>query len=108
MIGGDVVGRDRDNPAASPGVNPVLCQRYRLSSARTSRVDLSVRAAGADEFGELRMSHGQDSEQKTAIEDVRFFVDGSAQLSDAPLEFLHQLGMTIRLNRTGEQAFKHG
>ena len=69
---------------------------------------MGVGTARADEFGELRMSHGQDPEQEAPVEDVRFFVDGGAQLVDAPLYFLHKSGITIPFDRAGEQAFEHG
>src|SRR5208283_4169222 len=75
MVGADIVGRDDDHPAATSGVDPVLCQRYCLRSTRTGRVDLGVRTAGSDEFGKLGMSHGQDSKQKAPVEYVRFFLD---------------------------------
>ena len=85
MVGCHVVGGNDDYPLAPPDVNPVLRQRHRLRVARAGRVDLSVGTAGADEFGKLRMSHGQDAEQEAPVEDIRFFVDGGAQLVDAPL-----------------------
>ena len=93
MVGGDVVGRDDDYAAATPGTNPVLRQRHRLGGARAGGVDLRVGTARADEFGELRMSHGQDSEQEPPVEDIRLFLDGGAQLVDAPVDLLHKIGM---------------
>ena len=74
---------------------------------------MGVGTAGADEFGELRMSHGQYSEQEAPVEDIRLFFDGGAQLVDVPLDLLnndfrHQIGMTIRPDHASEQAFEHG
>src|SRR5208283_677016 len=103
MVRGYVVGRDDNHTAAAPGVDPVLRQRDTLCGARTGSVDLSVGTASADEFGELRMSHGQDSEQKAPVEDVWFLVDGGAQFVDALLDLLNQTGVSICLDFTCEQ-----
>ena len=69
---------------------------------------MGVGTAGADEFRELRMSHGQDSQQEAPVEDIRFFVDGGAQFVDVPVYLLYQTGMTIRPDHASEQAFEHG
>ncbi len=107
IVGSDVVGRDYDDPLAAAGVNPVLGQRNTLGGACAGSVDLCVGTASADEFGELRMSHGQDSKQEATIENIRFFVDGRAQFADATVDFLHQNRMTVRFDRASEQAFEH-
>ena len=71
-------------------------QRHRLGGARASGVDLRVGTAGADEFGELRMSHRQDSGAGSAGRRRRVLFDGGAQLVDVPVDLLRQGGMTIR------------
>ena len=86
MVGSDVVRRDDDHAAAAPGADPVLRQCHGLRGARAGGVDLRVGTAGADEFGKLRMSHGQNSEQEAPVEDIRLFFDGGAQLLDTPVQ----------------------
>ena len=46
-------------------------QGDRLRGARAGRVDLGVRAARADQLGELRVTHRQHPEQEAAVELVR-------------------------------------
>ena len=87
--------RDDDHAAASPGADPVLRQRNALGGGRASCVDLRVGTAGADEFGELRMSHRQDPEQEAPVEDVRLPLDCDAQLRDATVQLLPKTGITI-------------
>src|SRR5208283_543054 len=90
MVRGDVIRRDDNHAVAPPGANPVLRQRYRLCGARARRVDLGVGTTRADEFSELRMSHGQNPQQEAAVEDVRFLVDGGVQFVNVPVDLLHQ------------------
>ena len=108
IVGSDVVGCDHDHAAATPRMDPVLGQRHRLCGARAGRVDLGVGTTRADEFSELRMSHRQGTEQETTVEDIRLFLDGVAQLVDAPLNLLPQDRMAIHLGRTHAQALQHG
>ena len=97
MVGGDVVGRDDDHAAAAPGADPVLGQRHGLGGARAGRVDLRVRPAGADEFGELRVAHRQDAEQEAAVEDCTAPSRARARSScDAPVDLLAQDGLAVR------------
>src|SRR5581483_3231654 len=62
MVGGDVVRRDNDHTAAASGTDPVVGQSDRLGGAGAGGVDLRVGTARADEFGELRVAHGQQAE----------------------------------------------
>ena len=83
---------DRDIGVA--GVDPVLRQPHRLCGGRAGRVDLGVGTASTDQFGELRMPHGQGSEQEPALEHIWLFLNGGAQLGDAPLDFLTTISCT--------------
>ncbi len=65
-----VVGSHHDHSTATAGPDPVLGQRDRLGGAGARRVDLGVGATGADQFGELGVPHGQDTEEEPAIEQI--------------------------------------
>ncbi len=90
MIGGDIVCRDDDHPAATSGADPVLRQADGMTGGCARGVDLRVGSAGADELGELRMSHRQGLEQEAAIEDVRVLLNLRAQILDLADDFLSQ------------------
>ena len=57
-----------------------------LRRARARRVDLRVRAARADQLGELRVAHGQDAEQEPAVERVGLLLEQAAEVVDAPVD----------------------
>ena len=57
-----------------------------LRRARARRVDLRVRAARADQLGELRVAHGQDAEQEPAVERVGRPARAAAEVVDAPVD----------------------
>ena len=103
MIGGDVVGRDHDHATAASGTDPVFGQRDCLRGAGAGGVDLRVGTARADEFGKLRMSHRQGSEQEAAVEDVGLLLDGVAQVFGAPFDFLFENGVAVRFGASREQ-----
>ena len=61
----------------------------------------------ADEFGELRMSHGKDVEQEAPVENIRLFFQRGAQLRHAPVDFLHQNCLSVPICHTCTQSFEH-
>ena len=73
-----------------PALDPVLRHREGLGGAGARRVQLGVRAAGADDLRELRVTHGEDPEQETAIEHVRVSLDLGLQGGDAAVELGHR------------------
>ena len=56
-----------------------------LGRARAGGVHLRVRAARADQFGELRVTHRQRTEQEAAVEGERVGVQRVPQVGDAPV-----------------------
>ena len=55
--------------------------RHGLRRARAGRIDLRVRTARADQFGELRVPHREHAEQETAVERVRLLGRSRARSS---------------------------
>src|SRR5208283_3730474 len=106
IVGGNIVSRDNDHATAPSGTDPVFYQPYGLCGSCASCVDLRVGTAGANEFGELRMSHRQDSEQEAPVEDIGIFLDSGAQLLDATVQFRSKAGMTIS-HRLDAQALQY-
>src|ERR1035437_2440527 len=51
------------------------------------------------------MSHGQDSEEEAAVEDIRLFFDCQTQLLDALVQFLPKVRMAVT-SGPGAQAFQ--
>ena len=68
MVGGNIVRRDHDHPAAAAGADPILRHRDRLGGAGARRIELRIRTARADQLGELRVPHGQHAEQEAPVE----------------------------------------
>jgi len=85
-VAGEVVGGDDDDAPAAAGADPVLRQGDALRGAGARRVDVRVRAARADELGELRVPHRQDLEDEAAVEGVAVLLDGRLQLVDAMVD----------------------
>ncbi len=86
LVGGRVVGGDHDHPRATARADPVLGEGDRLRRARARRVDLRVRAAGADELGELRVPHREDAEQEAPVERVLVLGELEPQVVDPALD----------------------
>ena len=105
VVGGDIVRRDDDYPAAPPGANPVFRQSDPLRSARAGGVDLRIRTPGTDELGKLRMSHRQNSEQEAPVEEIRLCFEGGTQLVDAPAYLFSE---AICSRRPEAQLFQRG
>ena len=70
VVGRGVVGRDDQDAAAAAGADPVLGEARGKPHRAAGRVDLRVRAARADQLGELRVPHREDPEEEAAIEGV--------------------------------------
>ena len=90
LVGGDVVGCDHDDATATAGSDPVLGEAHGLGGAGACRVDLCVRASGADEVGELGVPHRQDMEQEAAIEAVWVVVDQLAEVVQSPVDLVER------------------
>lgn len=88
-VRGGVVRRDHHDAPAPPGPDPVLGHAQRLRGARAGRVHLRVGAAGADQFGELRVPHGQGAEQEAAVEGIRLRLQLVPKFGDAPVYLGH-------------------
>ena len=82
-----VVRRHHDHAAASTGTDPILGHGDRLGGRSACRVDLGVRAAGADDLGELRVPHRQHPEEESAVELVRMRLDLAAKSGDQLIDF---------------------
>ena len=85
-VAGDVVGGDDDHAPAPPGADPVLGQRHGLRGARARGVDLGVGPAGADQLGELRVTHRQAAEDEAAVVGERLVLQHVPQLGDPPVD----------------------
>ena len=70
VVRGDVVGADDEHAAATAGPDPVLGHAHRHGGRSAGRVDLGVGTADAEQFGKLRVTHGENAEEETAIEFV--------------------------------------
>ena len=81
-----VIGRDHQHAAGPPGADPVLGHPDRERRRRAGRVDLGVRAAGADQLGELGVPHRQALEQEPPVEAERVLRQLGAELVDAPVD----------------------
>ena len=62
-----VVCAKNDDPFAASESNPVLCQRDALSRGCAGCIHLGVGSSCTDELSELRMTHGQNLEEKASI-----------------------------------------
>ncbi|OPZ52609.1 MAG: hypothetical protein BWY91_02247 [bacterium ADurb.BinA028] len=82
LLASGVVSGDDDDPTGPPGADPVLGDRDGLGGAGTGRVDLRVRAAGADDLSELRVPHRQHPEEEPAVEVERVLVELTLELRD--------------------------
>ncbi|MEZ5097296.1 MAG: hypothetical protein R2731_15095 [Nocardioides sp.] len=96
-LAGGVVGRHHDHAPAAPGPDPVLGDRQRLRRARTGRVDLGVRTAGADQLGELGVPHRQHAEQEPPVEGVRVGVTLGAHLGQQSVDLGQRRAALVEL-----------
>ena len=104
VVAGHVVGGDDDDAPAASGVDPVLRQRDRLRRARARGVHLRVRAARADQLGELRMAHGEHAEQEAAVERIGLPLERRAALVDEAVDLGRQDVVAVgRLVEPGAQ-----
>ncbi len=87
VVAGDVITAQDDDAAAATIADPILGQGHALGRAGTGRVDVRVGAAGADVFGKLAVSHGQDAEEETPVEGVGLAGQDVAHLADAAVDF---------------------
>ena len=107
-VGRDVVGRDHDDATATAGADPVLGDGDGLGGAGARRVDLRVRAAGADQVGELRVAHRQDAEKEAAVEAVRIVIDQLAEVVKPPVDLVESHRGSIDLDQTDTDGFQLG
>ena len=84
--------RDDEDPAAAAGADPVLGEARGNPIERAGRVDLGVRAARADELGELRVPHREDPEEEAAVEDVGLLLEELLQGGDLRVDLGEGLG----------------
>ncbi len=108
LVGGDVVGGDHDDATATTGADPVLGEGDGLGGAGARRVDLRVRAAGADEVGELGVAHRQDAEQEAAVEAVRLVVDQLAEVVQPPVDLVERDVGAVDLDQAGPDRLQLG
>ena len=86
LVARHVVGGDDDHSAAPTLLDPVLGHSDRLRGARTGSVHLGVRTAGADDVGELRVTHRQDAEEEPTVELVRVCGEFVLDVADAAVD----------------------
>ena len=104
VVAGHVVGRHDDDAPAATGADPVLRQRDRLRGAGARGVHLRVRAARADQLGELRVAHGEDAEQEAAVERVGLPLERRAAVVDEAVHLGRQDVVAVgRLVEPGAQ-----
>ena len=92
-----VVGRDDQDATAAACADPVLGEAHGKTHRAAGRVDLSVRAARADELGELRVPHREDPEEEAAIEGVGRLLEELPEGGD----LLVDVGEGLRRRRPG-------
>jgi len=100
VVAGRIVGGNDDDPAAATGMDPVLRERDGLGGACARRVHLRVRAAGTHQFGELRVPHGEHTEQEPAIERVGVEIQFALHVVDAPVDLRQRGAGSIGLGDT--------
>ena len=93
VVAGRVVATHHDDAPAASGADPVLGESHTLGRRRTGGVDVGVRAAGPYELRELAVAHGENAEEKAAVEDVGIGGNLLVQLADAPLDLAERLGI---------------
>ncbi len=108
VVGGDVVGGDDDYARAAPNANPVLGDSHSLRGRGARGIDLRVRAAGSDEFGKLRVSHGERAQQEAALKNIGILFDCTAQLRDTLLQLGQKYRMAVLVGRLGSKIFERG
>ncbi len=93
---GDVIPGNDDHAAGAPGADPILGDGDGVGGGGAGSVDMGVRAARPDVFGELGMSHRQDAEDVAPVEVVVEAANLGLQFGNAFLESLFQVGLLRR------------
>ncbi len=89
VVGGRVVARDHDDPAATPLADEIVGQRHGLGARGARPVRGEVGTPGADVLGELGVPHVEHLEQEAAVEVIRMGRQLVPQRRDARVQ-LHR------------------
>src|SRR5579871_1493345 len=108
VVGGDIVGGDYHHAAATAGPDPIFCQAHGLRGAGAGSVDGGVRPTGSNEFGKLRVAHGEHAEQESAIKNVALLLDLIAKVFDAMVDFLGKDRIAVRFGDAHTQTLECG
>ena len=97
MIGGHIVCGDDDHAFAAATADPVFRQRHGLRRAGASTIDLGVRSARTDLFGELRVAHRQNPEQEAPVEVVFGLADERLEFGYASVDLVDSAATAVAL-----------